>query len=169
MAVPATHTMDFFERQDQAHRSTRRLIAYFMLAVILIILTVYIAGIAIFFGFNVNADPEFSFQWWHPDLFLRITGATVCVVVIGSLYKILALSKGGEVVARWLGGRLIDSSTSDPQERRLLNVVEEMAIASGSALPSFSASTSMPTRSFPFNGGIPICSCGSRGQPCVWW
>ena len=136
MAVPATHTMDFFERQDQARRNTRRLIAYFMLAVILIILTVYIAGVAIFFGFNVNADPEFPFQWWNPDLFLRITGATVCVVVIGSLYKILALSKGGEVVAGWLGGRLIDSSTSDPQERRLLNVVEEMAIASGTPVPS---------------------------------
>ena len=136
MAVPATHTMDFFERQDQARRSTRRLIAYFMLAVILIILSIYIAGITIFFGFNVNADPELPFQWWNPDLFLWITGATLCVVVIGSLYKIFALSKGGEVVARWLGGRLIDSSTSDPQERRLLNVVEEMAIASGTPVPS---------------------------------
>jgi len=128
--------MDFFERQDQARRSTRRLIAYFMLAVILIILSIYIAGITIFFGFNVNADPELPFQWWNPDLFLWITGATLCVVVIGSLYKIFALSKGGEVVARWLGGRLIDSSTSDPQERRLLNVVEEMAIASGTPVPS---------------------------------
>lgn len=136
MATPSTHTMDFFERQDQARRSTRRLIAYFMLAVILIILSIYIAGITIFFGFNVNADPELPFQWWNPDLFLWITGATLCVVVIGSLYKIFALSKGGEVVARWLGGRLIDSSTSDPQERRLLNVVEEMAIASGTPVPS---------------------------------
>ncbi len=136
MAVSATHTMDFFERQDQARRSTRRLIAFFMLAVILIILSIYIAAIAIFFGFNVNAGPELPFQWWNPDLFLWITGATVCVVVIGSLYKIFALSKGGEVVARWLGGRLIDSNTSDPQERRLLNVVEEMAIASGTPVPS---------------------------------
>ena len=136
MAVPATHTMDFFERQDQARRSTRRLIAYFMLAVILIILSIYIAAIAIFIGFNVNADPELSFQWWNPDLFLWITGATVSVVVIGSLYKIFALSQGGEVVARWLGGRLIDSNTPDPQERRLLNVVEEMAIASGTPVPS---------------------------------
>ena len=136
MAVTATHTMDFFERQDQARRTTRRLIAYFMLAVILIILSIYIAGITIFFGFNVNTDPELPFKWWNPDLFLWITGATVCVVVIGSLYKIFALSQGGEVVARWLGGRLIDSSTSDPQERRLLNVVEEMAIASGTPVPS---------------------------------
>ncbi|MCH7802834.1 MAG: M48 family metallopeptidase [Acidobacteria bacterium] len=136
MAVTATHTMDFFERQDQARRTTRRLIAYFMLAVILIILSIYIAGITIFFGFNVNTDPELPFKWWNPDLFLWITGATVCVVVIGSLYKIFALSQGGEVVARWLGGRLIDSNTSDSQERRLLNVVEEMAIASGTPVPS---------------------------------
>ena len=136
MAVAATHTMDFFERQDQARRSTRRLIAYFMLAVVLIILSIYIAAIAIFFGFNVHTDPELPFQWWNPDLFLWITGATVSVVVIGSLYKIFALSQGGEVVARWLGGRLIDSNTPDPQERRLLNVMEEMAIASGTPVPS---------------------------------
>ena len=91
---------------------------------------------AIFFGLNVNAGPELPFQWWNPDLFLSITGITVCVVMIGSLYKILALSKGGEVVAGWLGGRLINSDTADPQERRLLNVVEEMAIASGISVPS---------------------------------
>ena len=136
MAAPATHTMDFFEHQDQARRSTRRLITYFMLAVILIILSIYIAAITIFVFFNVNADPGLPFQWWNPDLFLWITGATVSVVVIGSLYKIFALSQGGEVVARWLGGRLIDSNTPDPQERRLLNVVEEMAIASGTPVPS---------------------------------
>ena len=50
MAVPATHTMDFFERQDQARRSTRRLIVYFIMAVILIILSIYIAAIAIFWA-----------------------------------------------------------------------------------------------------------------------
>ena len=136
MAVPATHTMDFFERQDQARRSTRRLIVYFIMAVILIILSIYIAAIAIFLGFNLNADSELPFEWWNSELFLWITGATVSVVVIGSLYKIFALSQGGVVVARSLGGRLIESNTPNPQERRLLNVVEEMAIASGTPVPS---------------------------------
>ena len=136
MAVPATHTMDFFERQDQARRSTRRLIVYFMLAVIMITLAIYIAVIAIVYGSSVNRVLGHPFQWWDPDMFLWGTGGTVSVIVIGSLYKIFALSQGGEVVARWLGGRLIDSNTPNPQERRLLNVVEEMAIASGTPVPS---------------------------------
>ena len=136
MAVPATHTMDFFERQDQARRSTRRLLVYFMLAVILIILSIYIAVIAIVYGFSVNRALGHPFQWWDPDMFLWVTGGTLSVIVIGSLYKIFALSQGGEVVGRWLGGRLIDSNTPNPQERRLLNAVEEMAIASGTPVPS---------------------------------
>ena len=136
MTVPATHTMDFFEYQDQARRSTRWLIAYFTLAVILIILAIYLAVIAIFFGFTVQDGIELPFQWWRPDLFLWVTAAAVSVIVIGSVYKVLALSQGGEVVARWLGGRLLDSNTKNFQERRLLNVVEEMAIASGTPVPS---------------------------------
>jgi Zn-dependent protease with chaperone function len=128
--------MDFFERQDQARRSTRRLTVYFTLAVILIVAAIYIAVIAIVYAFSVNRILERPFQWWDPDMFLWVTGATVSVVMIGSLYKIFALSQGGEVVARWLGGRLLDSDTPNPQERRLLNVVEEMAIASGISVPS---------------------------------
>jgi Zn-dependent protease with chaperone function len=38
-------------------------------------------------------------------------------------------------VAESLGGRLVDSNTRDPNERKLLNVVEEMAIASGVPTP----------------------------------
>ncbi len=136
MAVPATHTMDFFEYQDQARRSTRWLIAYFILAVILIILSIYFAVIAIVYGYSVNKVLGVPFQWWQPDMYLWVTAAALSVIVIGSVYKVLALSKGGEVIARWLGGRLLDSNTTNPQERRLLNVVEEMAIASGTPVPS---------------------------------
>ncbi|MCZ6878195.1 MAG: M48 family metalloprotease [Acidobacteria bacterium] len=136
MAVPTTHTMDFFELQDQAHRSTRWLIAYFILAVILIILAIYFAVITIFFGFDIYVTSELPLQWWNPEWFLWVTAAALSVIVIGSVYKVFALSAGGEVVARWLGGRLIDSNTANPQERRLLNVVEEMAIASGTPVPS---------------------------------
>ncbi len=125
MAVPATHTMDFFEYQDQARRSTRWLIAYFILAVILIILSIYFAVIAIVYRYSVNQVLGVPFQWWQPDMFLWVTAAALGVIVIGSVYKVFALSKGGEVVARWLGGRLLDSNTKNPQERRLLNVVEE--------------------------------------------
>ncbi|HEY7819346.1 MAG TPA: M48 family metallopeptidase, partial [Vicinamibacteria bacterium] len=58
------------------------------------------------------------------------------VVAAGSLYKIWRLSDGGHTVARLLGGRPVDPNTTDPSERRLLNVVEEMAIAAGLPVPT---------------------------------
>jgi Zn-dependent protease with chaperone function len=47
----------------------------------------------------------------------------------------MALAGGGSAVAESMGGRLVDSNTADPDERKLLNVVEEMAIASGVPMP----------------------------------
>ncbi len=45
------------------------------------------------------------------------------------------MSAGGSAVAESLDGRLIASNTNDPDERKLLNVVEEMSIASGVPMP----------------------------------
>src|SRR5690606_16298747 len=58
------------------------------------------------------------------------------VVSIGSIYKIIQLGRGGKYVAQSLGGRLINRDTHDPDEKKVLNVVEEMAIASGNPVPS---------------------------------
>ena len=72
---------------------------------------------------------------WSPDLaFLTIT-ATIVVVAVASLGRIASLSSGGATVANALGGRLISSNSKDLFERRVLNVVEEMAIASGTPVP----------------------------------
>ena len=57
------------------------------------------------------------------------------MVALGSLYKIAELSAGGETVALMMGGRAVDPQTTDLAERRLLNVVEEMALASGIPVP----------------------------------
>jgi len=63
-------------------------------------------------------------------------GAGISVVVlVGSLYKMMALSAGGKVVAESLGGQLIPRNTEEPNQRKLLNVVDEMAIASGTPAP----------------------------------
>ena len=72
---------------------------------------------------------------WRPELFLGIAAGTLLVVALGSLYKIAELSAGGESVALMLGGRAVDPQTTDLAERRLLNVVEEMALASGIPVP----------------------------------
>ena len=60
---------------------------------------------------------------------------TTLVIGITSLVKMGQLSGGGATIAKLLGGVEVDPSTSHPAEQRLLNVVQEMAIASGSPIP----------------------------------
>ncbi len=57
------------------------------------------------------------------------------VVALGSAYKLIQLGKGGRAVAESLGGKLLQSDSSAPLERKVLNIVEEMAIASGNPVP----------------------------------
>ena len=128
---------DFFQRQDTARRSTVRLVVLFGLAVLAIMasIEVLLAGAMGYLG----RDPETNEVDWtavaDPRLLILAVVGTLVVVGGGSLYKVAQLSGGGRVVAEELGGRLVDTCTSDPVERRLLNVVEEMAIASGTSTP----------------------------------
>src|SRR5262245_8492898 len=118
--------MNFFDRQDQAHRNTKTLVVCFLLAVACIVGTVYLAFV-LFLGFTYRTSVSF----WNSDIFSFSSVGTLAVIAFGSLYKISVLSRGGRVVAESLGGRLISPATADPPERKLLNVVEEMSIASG--------------------------------------
>jgi len=132
--------MDFFEQQDIARRRSGRLIAYFVLAVVVIVVAIYLVVlIAMVF---VSGDPQqpgganpYMETPWHPDLLALVAVATIGVILLGSLYRTSQLSAGGESVALMMGGRLIDSQTGNLAERRLLNVVEEMALASGTPVP----------------------------------
>ena len=72
---------------------------------------------------------------WNPELFGAVAVGTAALISGGSLYKIASLSGGGQTVAELLGGRLLHPETTDPDERRILNVVEEMAIAAGTPVP----------------------------------
>ena len=136
MAV--TQTMDFFEHQDAARKKTGLLIGYYAIAVVLIILGVYAAFAATFAGASAKmAAPGETVTpaLWNPALFVGVLIGTLAVVLFGSLYKVASLSGGGASVATLLGGRPVNPNTTDPGERRFLNVVEEMAIASGTSVP----------------------------------
>ncbi len=130
--------MDFFAHQDQARKNTKLLVAYFLIAVAGIIASVYFASLLIFYGSQFqqqSGGPAPALALWNPQLFLYVVIGTLGVVAIGSLYKTAALAKGGSAVAESLGGRLIKPNTTDPDERQLRNVIEEMAIASGVPAP----------------------------------
>ena len=131
--------MDFFEQQARARHKTKVLVVYFTLAVISIIVMVYfVATFASLFASSRHHrydEDQPQFVFWDPQLFLGVTLGTLAVIFIGSAYKTMALSEGGSAVAESLGGRLVSSNTNNPDERRLLNVVEEMSIASGVPMP----------------------------------
>lgn len=128
--------MNFFEHQDFARKRTGRLVYLFAAAVIAIVLTVYllIATLLTFSGETKNKPIDYR-KLWNPELFLGTLVAVGGVITLGSVYRSASLKSGGKNVAEMLGGRLLDPSTRDLQERRLLNVVEEMALASGMPVP----------------------------------
>ena len=154
-------TMDFFERQDHARRLTRRLVVMFALAVVVVVLTVYLVAALLV----IHASPAAGQIWnngrWMTGQY-DVSVAQLPAPVPGSLgstrplaapgvplghvghivgdlarqpLQDLRLSSGGEGIALMLGGRAIDPQRSDLAERRLLNVVEEMALAAGIPVP----------------------------------
>ncbi len=134
---------DFFQQQDAARRKSFRLVALFCAAVGMIVAAIYLAVVLLFALFVANVASEASGPQpvgvagllWNPALFVWVSLGTVAVISLGSLYKRAELSAGGEKVALMLGGRRIDPNTRNLVERRLLNVVEEMALASGLPVP----------------------------------
>jgi len=129
--------MNFFESQDRARKHTFKLVSLFALAVVaLIIMTNLLVMVA--FGFINTQQMQSSgalFQQIDWRTFTTVSVAVGAVVLVGSLYKMLALSAGGKAVAESLGGKLIPPNTDDPGHRKLLNVVEEISIASGTPTP----------------------------------
>jgi Zn-dependent protease with chaperone function len=125
--------MDFFEHQEVARRKTRLLVFYYFVALALIAIAVYLA---VSFALSLAAaDRDGLLAWWDPLRFLTVLASTGVLVASGTAYKVAQLAQGGASVAGLLGGRIIPTNTREPSERRLLNVVEEMALASGTPIP----------------------------------
>src|SRR4249920_1373393 len=119
--------MDFFARQEAARRTTRWLLVAFLISVVLVVLAIDAVVVVLFGAAEPDASPAAA-----------VLGTTIVVLAIicgASLFKTLSLRSGGSVVARSLGGARVDRSTRDPALRRVYNVVEEMAIASGVTMP----------------------------------
>ncbi len=129
--------MNFFESQETAKRNTGRLYLLFALAVLSLIVITNLLFLIVF-GFastemtSMAAVDGFQIDW---EMSFAISIAVAGVVLFGSLYKIQSLSGGGARVAEMLDGKLLLAGTDDFKERQVLNVVEEMAIASGTPVP----------------------------------
>jgi len=113
--------MDFFEAQDQARKKTKWLVLWFVLAVLAVVIAV---DVLVFFVAGQDVG-----------ILIPVSILTAGVIFAASGFKSMQLSSGGSVVAKDLGGRLVMPGTTDFDEKRLLNIVEEMAIASGMPVP----------------------------------
>ena len=114
----------FFERQDTQRSYTHWLVAGFIAALLLVTL---VMNLVIIIGLG-----------GHPAYVLRYQLAYVIwttVIVLGTMlvatwHRSSQLRVGGTVVARSLGGvPVLAAKEEDPKRKRLLNIVEEMAIA----------------------------------------
>ena len=126
--------MNFFEQQHKARKKTGILIFYFVIAVLLIVLAVN----AVFFLLIAQiSSPQFSLQeWFMEPYWIWVTGGTVFVIFLGSFITSFKLRNGGKAVAEMVGARKVIPNTYELDERRLINVVEEMSIASGTPMPT---------------------------------
>jgi Zn-dependent protease with chaperone function len=144
--------MDFFAEQDRARRNTRRLLVLLALAVlVLIVLTNLVVAFGLWalddrlyggWDYAVQAPalegarpPGSFFAYLSLPLFLAVGAGVSTAVALASGLRHLQLARGGAAVAEMLGGSVLDPASQDPAERRLLNVVEEMSIASGLPVP----------------------------------
>ncbi|WP_029824916.1 M48 family metallopeptidase [Vibrio parahaemolyticus] len=124
--------MDFFHHQDTARQRTGLLVVLFTLAVLAITGLVSVISIGIYFYFT--GEP-FTTQSIISYCLLSFVGVLL-VVSISSFIRLSELNaNGGRGVAESIGGKLISTDTSNAKHRQLLNVVEEMSIASGIPVP----------------------------------
>lgn len=117
--------MDFFESQERAKRNTTWLVALFIMGVIATVVSVHVV-----LSLTVSRGKMFD-----PSIFTLSAGSVLAIVGIGTVVKFAQMSHGGAAVAQAMGGVQVDPGSRDPDERRVLNVVEEMAIASGVPVP----------------------------------
>ncbi|EGQ7826850.1 M48 family metalloprotease [Vibrio parahaemolyticus] len=124
--------MDFFHHQDTARQRTGLLVMLFTLAVLAITGLVSVISIGIYFHFT--GEP-FTTQSIISYCLLSFVGVLL-VVSISSFIRLSELNaNGGRGVAESIGGKLISTDTPNAKHRQLLNVVEEMSIASGIPVP----------------------------------
>ena len=150
--------MDFFDREAHAQKRSRLLVWLFGLTVLAFVIVTYLIlavvvqlilkpvwHLGLYHFFNDAPDspqhdglihPLYILErLWDPHLFFLITPITLLLIAAGCLYKIRLLAGGGPAVAELLGGRKIDDNPSDLDEKKLRDVVEEMAVASQMSTP----------------------------------
>src|SRR5260221_7030298 len=126
--------MNFFERQERARRNSRLIVVLFVVAMVCIVLAMDLAATIIWYFTRLYVDRPLQGppRWLH----IAVMGGTVTVILLASIRKSIEMQAGGGIaVARMMDARQIVPVNAALLERRLLNFVQEMAIAAGTPLP----------------------------------
>ena len=126
--------MDFFESQDSARRNTKFLILLFVLAVLSLVVLSNLMLFALM-NFSGGEAPGSGGYYYDLKLMAVVSVGVVVLITIASLIRMLSLRKGGSAVAEMLDGELLVDPGDDLRKQKLMNVVAEMAIASGTPVP----------------------------------
>ena len=141
--------MDFLEHQKQAHARSRLLLWLFPVAALLVSFGVWFSlvgiawlaleGVLTVFG-DLSYTEGLGPDGWQGHLFdwrvaAVMIGATMLGIVISSLWMMHSLRGGGLTIALLMKGIPINPATTGHDRRQLLNIVEEMALASGMPVP----------------------------------
>jgi len=110
------------------------MLVLFLLSVIAIVLSVDVVVATVYAFFDETPNTH-GLQGVPREVYVAGAIVTLAFIAVVSLWNIVALAGGGAKVAKMLGARQVTTDTRDPLERRFLNIVEEMAIASGVRVP----------------------------------
>ncbi|MDX1352806.1 MAG: M48 family metalloprotease, partial [Thiomicrorhabdus sp.] len=138
--------MNFYAAQEHAKKRTKYLVLlYLLILLVLTFLSTLVLALLmpLFSGQSLSIHGELlSLPFWQSlfsaqnlPLLLGVGSFVIGGAFISSWIKSRQLSKGGSVIASALGGVKLSPNSSDLNERKALNVVEEMAIASGMPVP----------------------------------
>jgi Zn-dependent protease with chaperone function len=118
--------LNFFAHQELARRQTRRMIVLFTIAVICIVAAV---DFVVLVALGIAGDEGRAGA--GPGAIVATSMGVLAVIGLSTLYRISTLRGGGSAVALQLGATPVAADTTDFAYRRLRNVIEEIAIASG--------------------------------------
>jgi Zn-dependent protease with chaperone function len=150
VAPPAT---DFFAAQDAARARSRGFFALFALCVVAVVasIDVYVALVVMLHQQHARVQgggeiPTFREQLLQVprEVTLASTAATLALVLGGSIRRTRQLSADSGTLAQSLGARAVTQDATDPREKVLRNVVEEMALASAGLPPALFVLDSEP-------------------------
>jgi Zn-dependent protease with chaperone function len=129
--------LNFFDAQDRARRATQWLVVVYFVATALIVAGITALVGAVLFGTSMDGQrlSPGEIVAANPGPLLATAAITALFIIGASIYKTTVLASGGGRVAQQMGGTLVPADVTDPLRRRLRNVVEEMAIASGVPVP----------------------------------